>query len=131
MCLVTMPLVVDRITKCSVSRISMNTEVKLNLRTNAEVFIRALMTYHPVHYRGTTYQVIKAGETIYGISEEFESDHDVFVQHVAVHGEKRSIRQTTLPLDFSLNNIFMMCSDMTEEERFDIISANVIATTLR
>lgn len=95
------------------------------VRTNVDIFVRALMQYHPVLFRGYTYKMIKAGGEIVCPSGIYEVDYDVLVT-LATMTTGNKEEQVMMPCDMSFNDLSRMCQDMTEEERFDIVASQVL-----
>lgn len=96
-----------------------------NRRSNGGVLLNALMSGHRVEYRGTVYKLIQAGEDIVCPSGVYTSDSEVLVTMATMISNNVS-SEVALPSDLSINDVFRMTANMTEEERFGIISSHVL-----
>lgn len=95
------------------------------MRTNVEILVRALMSGHVVNYRNYQYKLIKAGEDIVCPSGIYESTSDVLVNLTEMINDNGTM-QVMMPCQLSFNDILQMATDMSEMERLDIISSQVL-----
>jgi hypothetical protein len=98
----------------------------MTMRSNSEVFFRALQSGLPVQFNGRTWKQIKAGEDIVCPSGVYHSDWDVLVTLGTMSKGDGPDEQIMMVSDMGYNDIMQMCSKMTEAERFDIITSNVL-----
>lgn len=98
------------------------------MRSNEEVFIRAVMSGMPVQYRNVTYQLIKAGDHIEAPSGTYIAGWDVLVAQAEMTNGTDRPRTVMLPCQLTLNDMLRMGHNMTEEERIDIISSTVLTS---
>jgi hypothetical protein len=97
------------------------------MRTNSEIFLRALASGFPVELKGRTFRLIKAGDDIIAPSGVYHADWDVLVTLATARSGDGPERQVMMPCDVEFNILMSMCTAMTEEERFNIVASQVLA----